>query len=309
MSLTAFFARLSAAAATALFFTYAFTVASVALPFKLLDMAWQVSVVNAIINNSTLPLEGVVLAHLAAYLDPSQPRFEAFCQKLRSWAIPVTFGFLLIIPLQTYNFTKGLSNYNKSKANYERNVVQGFQSLRNAVINAPTIDELQKRLIELKGPTLSPADSGLPLPVLRQNLLVAIQQVETNAKANSNLNPDQIWSFGKEILRSIFTSLAFAYAFSAAAKRLTWPDSLLAQFNRYLRSLFKFRFFNIDSAFQANNAKRKSQLELKKTTENLRKHSAQMLRMRQKQEKENKMRLKNLNRQESKENSSKRKDD
>ena len=50
--------------------------ATVALPLKLFDMAWQVSVVNAIINNSTIPLEGIVLAHLAAYLDPSKPRFE-----------------------------------------------------------------------------------------------------------------------------------------------------------------------------------------------------------------------------------------
>jgi hypothetical protein len=309
LSPSAFFARLSAAAATALFVAYAFTVASVALPLKLLDMGWQISVVNAIINNSTMPLEGVVLAHLAAYLDPSQPRFETFCRKLRSWAIPVTLGFLLIIPVQIYNFSKGLSNFNQSKANYERNVVQSFQNLRDVVISAPTVAELQKRLIELKGPPISQADSSLPLPVLRQNLLVVLQQVETNAKANSAINPDQIWTFGKDMIRSIFTSLAFAFAFSAAAKRSTWPDSLLAHFNRYLQSFRRLSFVNIGKTFEIYNAKRGLQSESKQQAERLRKHSAQVLRLKNQEEKEIKTRLKNLERLRSKDARNKRDND
>ncbi len=255
-------------------------------------MAWQISVVNAIINNSTLPLQGVILAHLAAYLDPSQPRFEAFCKKLRGWSILATLGFLLIIPLQIYNFTKGLSNYNQSKVNFERNIVQSFQNARNAVINAPTVAELQQRLIELKAPPLSAADRSQPLPILRQNLLAAIQQAETNAKANSNLNPDQLWVFGKEIIRSVFTSLAFAFAFSAAAKRSAWPESLLARFSKHLQTLFQFFFINGGKVFKTYNADRKAKLKLSQNNERQRRHSLQMERLRQQQEKEAKKRLK-----------------
>lgn len=294
MSLTAFFARFSAAAATALFIAYTLTVASVVLPLKLLDMAWQISVVNAIINNSTLPLQGVILAHLAAYLDPSQPRFEAFCKKLRSWSILATLGFLLIIPLQIYNFTKGLSNFNQSKVNFERNIIQGFQNLRNAVINAPTVAELEQRLIELKAPPLSAADRTQPLPILRQNLLAAFQQAETNAKANSNLNlnPDQLWVFGKEIIRSVFTSLAFAFAFSAAAKRSAWPESLLARFSKHLQTLRQFFFVNGGKVFKTYNADRKAKLQISQNNERQRRHASQMNRLRQQQEKEAKKRLK-----------------
>lgn len=255
-------------------------------------MAWQVSVVNAIINNSTLPLQGVILAHLAAYLDPSQPRFEAFCKKLRSWSILATLGFLLIIPLQIYNFTKGLSNYNQSKVNFERNIVQGFQNLRSAVINAPTVAELEQRLIELKAPPLSAADRSQPLPILRQNLLAAFQQAETNAKANSNINPDQLWVFGKEILRTVFTSLAFAFAFSAAAKRSAWPESLLARFSKHLQTLRQFFFVNGGKVFKTYNADRKAKLQLSQNNERQRRHSAQMNRLRQQQEKDAKKRLK-----------------
>jgi hypothetical protein len=300
LSPTAFFARFSAAAATALFVAYAFTVVSVALPIKLLDMAWQATVVNAIINNSTLPLVGVALAHLAAYLDPSQTRFEAFCKNLRSWAILATLGFVLIIPLQIYNFTKGLSNYNQNKINYERNVVQGFQNLRNAIISAPTVPELQKRLIALKGPPISPADSSLPLPILRQNLLVVLQQAETNAKSSINLNPDQIWAFGKETVRSIFTSFAFAFAFSAAAKRSAWPESLLARFSKHLQSLRQFFFVNGGKVFKTYNADRKAKLQVSQNNERQRRHSLQMNRLRQQQEKEAKKRLKDVERHKSK---------
>ena len=172
VSPAAFFARLSATAAISLFFVYGFTVASVALPFKLWDTPWQISVVNAIINNSTLPLEGVVLAHLAAYLDPSEPRLEAFCKNLRSWALPETLGFLLLIPLQTYSLAKGVYGYKKSAANCEIAVTQNFANLRNAVRAEENLVQLQKSLINLKGPIasrLKPAVScAAPEPVVIQ---------------------------------------------------------------------------------------------------------------------------------------------
>jgi hypothetical protein len=307
LSSTAFFARLSATAATALFLAYAFTVAAAALPLRLLDMAWQISVVNAIINNSTLPVVGLVLAYLAAYLNPSQPRFEAFCQQLSRWALPVTFGFLLIIPLQSYNLAKGLSNYNQSKTNYERNVVQGFQSLRNAITKAPTVADLQKRLIDLKGPLLSPDDTSLPLPILRQNLLLAVQQAETNAKTNSNIaNPDQIWTFAKEMVRSIFTSFAFALAFSAAAKLPNWPDSLLIRFKKYLESFGRFKLLNTDKIFKDFNDKRNANFQLKQSSEAQRRHAIEKNRLEQQKKKALQMRLKNDERQKGKEDKNKR---
>jgi hypothetical protein len=307
LSSTAFFARLSATAATALFFAYAFTVASAAMPLKLLDMAWQISVVNAIINNATLPLEGVVLAHLAAYLNPSQARFEAFCQKIRSWALPVTLGFLLIIPLQAYNFSKGLSNYKKSKANFEINVVQGFQKLRNVVLTAPTVGELQKGLTDLKGPSLTAADRSQPLPILRQSLLVALQQAEANAKANNTIsNPEQIWSFAKEMFRSIFTSLAFALAFSAAAKLPNWPESLLVRFNKYLESLLKFKFINTGKIVKTFNEKRNADLQFKQSSERQRRHAMEKNRLEQQKKKALKMRLRNAERLKAKEEREKR---
>ena len=303
MPSAAFLARLSATAATALFFVYGFTVASVALPIKLLDMAWQISVINALINNSTIPLEGVVLAHLAAYLDPSEPRFEAFCKNLRSWAIPATLGFLLLIPLQTYNLAKGVSNFNKSIANYQIAVTRNFANLRNAVKTAPNLEQLQKSLIDLKGPILSPTDQRLPLPELRQTLLVAIQQAEVNAKTNNNLpGPDQIWAFSKDMLRSILTASAFALAFAAAAKRSAWQDSLLVRFSKYLGSLRKFKFTGLSKIVDNYKAKQKSRHELALSKRRLGDHARKQAELKQQEEKQRRLREKHIKSMRAKQN-------
>ncbi len=293
MPSAAFLARLSATAATALFFVYGFTVASVALPIKLFDMAWQISVINAVINNSTIPLEGVVLAHLAAYLDPSEPRFEAFCKNLRSWAIPATLGFLLIIPLQTYNLAKGVYNFNRSVANYQKTITKNFANIRNAVKTAPNLAQLQKTLIDFNGPSLSPADQSLPLPQLRQTLLVAIQQAEVNAKTNSNLpGPDQIWAFGKDMLRSILTASAFALAFAAAAKRSAWPESMLVRFSKYLGSLRKSKFTGISKIVDNYKAKQKARNELSLTRRRTGDHARKQAQLKQQEDKQIRLREK-----------------
>ena len=276
--------------------------ATVALPLKLFDMAWQVSVVNAIINNSTIPLEGIVLAHLAAYLDPSKPRFEEFCKKLRSWALLATLGFLLLIPLQSYNFAKGISNYKQSAANYESTITKNFENIRNAVKTSGSFEELEKQLSELKGPPLSAASRSIPLPILRQSLLAAIQQAEANAKATSTVaGPDQIWAFAKDMLRSILTACAFAVAFAAAAKRSIWQESLLVGFNRSLGSLLKSKPASIAKAVEAYKAQQKSKNEANLTKRRLSEYASQRRILEKQQEKERRLREKNLARLRAKE--------
>jgi hypothetical protein len=296
-----FFARLAATAAKALFFIYVITVAAQALPLKLLDQAWQMSMINVIVVSSILPLQGLVLAHLAAYLNPSEPRFEVFCKNLCRWALPATLGFLLIIPLQSYNLFKGVRTYSKNAVIYRRTVNQNFGNLRNAVNNSSTVADLNNRLAQLNAPGISPADSLVPLPILRATLLAEIQKAETKALASSpQLDPQQLWLFGKEMMRSIFTSLAFAFAFSAAAKRSAWPESLLARFSKHLQTLRQFFFVNGGKVFKTYNADRKEKLQISQNNERQRRHSAQMNRLRQQQEKEAKKRLKNNERLRSK---------
>lgn len=296
-----FFARLAATVAKTLFFIYAITVAAQAFPLRLLDMAWQISMVGVVISNSIFPLTGLLLAHLAAYLDPSEPRFDVFCKNLRRWALPITLGFLLIVPLQSYNLVKGVRNYRLNAVTYRRTVNQNFGNLRNVVNNASTVAELKKRLAEMNAPGLSSADSLVPLPILRPTLLAEIQKAEAQAIANApELNPQQLWLFGKQVVQSILTAFALALAFAAAAKRSNWSESLLGKFSKYLGSLRKFSFVNSGKMFKAYNANRKAKLQISQTSERQRRHSLQMNRLRKQKENERKTRLKNLERLKSK---------
>jgi hypothetical protein len=288
-----FFARLAATVAKAMFFIYVITVSAKIFPLRLLDMGWQISVVGVVISNSILPLIGLLLAHLAAYLDPSELRFELFCKNLRRWALPATLGFLLIIPLQSYNMVRGVRNYRQSADSYRRTVNQNFGNLRNAVNNSSTVAELKKRLAELNAPGISEADNLVPLPILRPTLLAEIKKAEARAILSApELNPEPLWSFGKQTLNSILQALAFALAFAAGAKRSSWNDSLLTNFNRYLQSLRQFFFVNGGKVFKTFNADRKAKVQLSQNNERQRRHSLQMNRLRQQQEKEAKKRLK-----------------
>jgi len=289
------FARLAVTAAKAFLFIYAITVVPQAFPLKLLDMTWQISMIGIIVNNSILPLQSLVLAHLAAYLDPSEPRFEVFCKNLRRWALPATLGFLLIIPLQSYNLVKGVRNYRQNAVAYRRTINQNFGNLRNAVNSASTVADLKKRLADMNAPGLSPADSSVPLPILRPTLLAEIQKAEAKAIAdNPALNPQQMWSFGNDILRSILTSLALAFAFSAAAKRSAWPESLLVRFSKYLGSLRKFKFTGLSKMIDNYKAKQKSRNELLLSKRRLQDHASKKDQLKKQEDNQRRLREKHL---------------
>jgi hypothetical protein len=295
LSSQAFFARLAATAARALLFIYAITIAAQALPLKVFAMDWQISMISVITNSSILPLQGLVLAHLAAYLDPSEPRFEVFCQNLRRWALPATLGFLLIIPLQSYNFVKGIRNYRQNAAKNEFTITQTFGDIRNAVESASTTADLQKRLADLNAPGLSPADRIAPLPAIRPTLLAEIKKAEKKAKANiSQQDPEQFWLFSKQMVGSILAALVFAFAFAAAAKRSAWPESLLVRFIRYLGWLREFKSTILGQKVDNFKAKQKAQKDLALTQRSLQDHARKEDQLKKREDNETRLREKHI---------------
>jgi hypothetical protein len=291
----AFFARLAATAARALLFIYAITIAAQALPLKVFAMDWQISMITVITNSSILPLQGLVLAHLAAYLDPAERCYEVFCQNLRRWALPATLGFLLFIPLQSYNLVKGIRNYRQNAAKNERTITQTFGDIRNAVERASTTADLQKRLADLNAPGLSPADRTAPLPAIRPTLLAEIQKAEKKAKANiAQQDPEQFWLFSKQMVGSILAAFAFAFAFAAAAKRSAWPESLLVRFIRYLDWLRKFKSTALGQKVDNFKAKEKAQKDLALTQRSLQDHARKEAQLKKQRDNEARLREKHI---------------
>ncbi len=88
--------------AIALFAVYLITLLASILPIRLLDMARQLRFISACLDSATVPLVALGLLHLAAYLDPVNPKVLKRRDRLAPLAIGAVIGFFLTIPLQAY---------------------------------------------------------------------------------------------------------------------------------------------------------------------------------------------------------------
>jgi hypothetical protein len=223
------FARILAAASSALLAVFLAAALAALLPLRFTDPTWQLGVIGSLVNNGGFALISLVLLHFASHLEPANGRWQARCITFRQLAIAATLGFLLVVPLQAFATWKAMAASQAATTVQQRQVAQRFEALREAIRTAPTLDDLQGRLRQLDGPALQAADPGQPLPQLRQQLLEALQQAEANLQAQlPAIDPERQWGFIKESLRVVVSALAFAFAFGAAAQRPGATESLWA---------------------------------------------------------------------------------
>jgi hypothetical protein len=223
------FARILAAASSCLLAVFLAAALAALLPIRFTDPTWQLGVISSLVNNGGFALISLVLLHFASHLEPGVGRWQARCTTFRNLAIAATLGFLLLVPLQGFATWRALSFVQADAAQQRRQVAQRFDALREAIRSAPTLEDLQGRLRQLGGPALQAVDPGQPLPQLRQQVLEALQQAETNVQAQlPALEPGRVWGSIKESVRVVVSALAFAFAFGAAARRPGATESLFA---------------------------------------------------------------------------------
>jgi hypothetical protein len=190
---------------------FAVLVLGVLLPFQPLDPAWQSRLTAALVNAATLPLLTLALLELARHLDPDDPLVRGRQRRCAQLAIAASLGFLLLAPLQISagmrlqdsSATQALSRLSRAEAR--------LTSLREALAEADTKADHHKRFQALNGPTLSPADLALPLPVLKAQAQIARERATLPATNPLWLLPEQ--------LRNTSACLAFACGFAIFARR------------------------------------------------------------------------------------------
>lgn len=236
------FARILTAASSCFLLIFVAAVLVALLPIRFIDPIWQLGVIRSLVDNSSFPLISLVLLHFASHLEPANGRWLARCTTFRSLAISATLGFLLIVPLQAFATWKAIAASEATTTVQQRQVSETFGALREAIRTAPTLDNLQRRLRQLNGPVLQAADLNQPLPRLRQQLLVALQQAESTVKTQlPAIPPERKWDLIKESVRIVASALAFAFAFGAAACRPGDSHSLWAVLTRWWTNWYKAR--------------------------------------------------------------------
>ncbi len=208
--------------ARVLFVIYGVRVVATAIPLQPLDTLWQLSVSSALISAAAIPLLGLALLHLAAYLDPANAALEKRRNALARWAILAVLGFLLLIPVQAYASWSTVATARARLTSQLTIANRNFALVRAAINAATSLEDLQARLKSLESPELGIRfeNLGLPLPETQRQMLIRLNEIEEQVKARIKAPPPEaIENVATNALRVSATSVVYALAFAIAAQR------------------------------------------------------------------------------------------
>lgn len=219
--------------ALALFVTYGVTVLNTMVPLAVLQPAWLVSLISALIDNAPLALLGLGLVHLVAYLEPDDRRIQARRDAMARWAIGAVFGFLLLLPLQVASALQGHGLVARSQDSAMTVAIQRAAEFQDAIDGATSVADLQQRIATLQGPGLQLEDQGSSLPALKLMLSERLKESVRSSRdvIHSPWNPG-LWSIVQRTLRVLVLSSLYALTFAAGSQRRGSAHSLLRDIQR-----------------------------------------------------------------------------
>ncbi len=216
----------------ALFVIYAVRVAASAIPLRPLDTLWQLTVSATLINTAAIPLLGLGLLHLAAYLNPDDPALVRRRDAMARWAILAVLGFLLLIPVQAYASWSTVATAKARLTTQQTAANRNFALVREAISAATSLEDLQSRLQSLQSPELGIRfeNLGLPLAETQRQMLIRLNDIQEQVKTRINAPPpDAIEDVARSAGRLMATSFVYALAFAIAAQRRGQDIPLLVE--------------------------------------------------------------------------------
>ena len=216
--------------AIALFVTYVLLVAFDAFPPRLLDPAWLLNLALSLSGNMAIPLAALAFIHLAAWMTPLSNSIQArrnFFGSIARWAM---LGFLFLLPLIGYatwaggNAIKIQNIIQKNTAKNTKNNLVKFIS----IANSPS--ELQAGLLALKGPNIPDQLLDKPLPLLKkQALLIVNQSYESFLLGVKNRGSQQFIPLYVQALKAFLLSVVGAVASAALSWNPLKQQSMLGE--------------------------------------------------------------------------------
>ncbi len=126
------------------------------------------------------------------------------------------------------------------------------QQLRQAARQASSSADLSARFQALSGPTISPAELALPLPVLKAQSSLALDQAQAQIqRQRSALPASNPLRLLPELLRNALSCLALAFGFAIFARV---KDSDLSLVDAWQNSLARMRLRRSRSGRQSDDA-------------------------------------------------------
>lgn len=216
--------------ALALFVTYGVTVLNTILPLAILQPAWLVTLISALLDSAPLALLGLGLVHLVAYLEPDDGRIQDRRDAVARWAVAAAVGFLLLAPLQTVSAVQGFELVARSQNSALKVALERSENFRRAIEAATSVEDLQQRIANLQGPGLRLTEGTQSLPMLKKVLSERLEESVTSSTAiiNSPWNPN-LWAIVQRTIRVILLAVVYGLAFAAGSQRRQSDLSLLRE--------------------------------------------------------------------------------
>jgi hypothetical protein len=216
--------------ALALFITYLILVAFDALPPRLLDPAWILSLALSLSGNMAIPLAALAFIHVAAWMTPMNNSVQArrnFFGSIARWAM---LGFLFLLPLIGYATWAG-SNAIKIQNEIQENTAKNTNdNLVKFIGLATSPSELQAGLIALNGPNIPNQLLDKPLPLLKkQALLIVNQAYESFLLGVKNRGSEQFIPLYSQALKAFMLSILGAVASAALSWNPLKQQSMLGE--------------------------------------------------------------------------------
>jgi hypothetical protein len=275
-------ARLILAASYALIAFFVLVNCFDGFPVRLLDPAWIIATASSLSNSVSIPIAGVGLAHVAAALAPLNTTIEQRRRLISRLSALAALGFLLMLPLLGFATWRGIYNVNRGAELQTKAYNRMAGKLIGAIDVSSSPQDLQKKMVGLKGPQISDRDLERPLAELKQRQKQIIELTLQNS-INQIPRPtsENFIPLYRQALRSALLSLVGSIAFAALAWNPIKEQSLLSSLfakppypnpNRFLmfikKKLAEFKQSNLVDSDRsqtkalANRRQRESRMEM-----------------------------------------------
>jgi len=222
-------ARLILAASYALIAFFVLVNCFDGFPVRLLDPAWIIATASSLSNSVSIPIAGVGLAHVAAALAPLNTTIEQRRRLISRLSALAALGFLLMLPLLGFATWRGIYNVNRGAKLQTKAYNRMAGKLIGAIDVSSSPQDLQKKMVGLKGPQISDRDLERPLAELKQRQKQIIELTLQNS-INQIPRPtsENFIPLYRQALRSALLSLVGSIAFAALAWNPIKEQSLLS---------------------------------------------------------------------------------
>lgn len=219
-------------ASLGLFGLYIVAVLADAVPIKLLDPLWLLTLAAALGNGISIPLAGLAFLHVASFIAPDIKNIESrriTCSRLARFAV---IGFLLLLPLIGFANLRGIRNVAIGNQRDLAVISNRAKEISSQIQLAASPLDLQARMAKLQGPTIPNSQLSRPLGELKQESLKVVQSMSAGYK-NQVKGPfsEEFIPIYKQSLRSMAMALLGAFSFAAMAWNPLTNKSMLNAFS------------------------------------------------------------------------------